>query len=356
MDARFCALCRPATPQPIRASAGHRQRLSPPTETETRVALGRVLGQREYSYVVVSTQRGNREAPDSSFADISSRTEKVHLAGFPFLWAVEEILRRAPNLKVLQVVPTMMRHVPESSRHLATLKAHGVKIVTGYDRPEVAWATNNECRDPRYRRLRQMLLRPENRAQLDELCELGFEMAHYARRYFCLDNEEYVPYRILSAERGIHVRQDHAVSAYINGIIHVLDPTYQVNIRSASFARSLVKRADQARELRKNGAEMQALLERLGVSAWPQGLPLARADIYERVLKAWRADGLGALEDRERFVIVCRFGLDGHSVRTLLELGNAMSQTRHPDHALSRERVRQIEAEALFRLGIDEFS
>jgi RNA polymerase nonessential primary-like sigma factor len=75
---------------------------------------------------------------------------------------------------------------------------------------------------------------------------------------------------------------------------------------------------------------------------------LSPADAAEGVLRrsemmAW----LKELPEKERTVILARFGLDGEESRTLEEIGRAMG--------LTRERVRQIETAALVRLrGIIE--
>lgn len=68
--------------------------------------------------------------------------------------------------------------------------------------------------------------------------------------------------------------------------------------------------------------------------------PLAEAD---RVVVAESlARLLGRLGDRERLVLVGRFGLDGEPPRSLGAIGDALG--------ITRERVRQLEARALIRL------
>jgi RNA polymerase nonessential primary-like sigma factor len=51
---------------------------------------------------------------------------------------------------------------------------------------------------------------------------------------------------------------------------------------------------------------------------------------------------LGQLNDKQREVVECRFGLRGRDVSTLEEVGSSLGVTR--------ERVRQIQLEALKRL------
>ena len=55
---------------------------------------------------------------------------------------------------------------------------------------------------------------------------------------------------------------------------------------------------------------------------------------------------LGILSNRERFIIINRFGLGGRKTKTLEELGNILG--------FSKERIRQIEAEGLKKLRKSE--
>jgi len=59
-------------------------------------------------------------------------------------------------------------------------------------------------------------------------------------------------------------------------------------------------------------------------------------------LKAQIGDALDKLSDRERRIIVLRYGLDDGRFRTLEEVGR--------DFGITRERIRQIEAKALRKL------
>jgi RNA polymerase primary sigma factor len=55
------------------------------------------------------------------------------------------------------------------------------------------------------------------------------------------------------------------------------------------------------------------------------------------------ARALAALSDRERMVLILRYGLDNSEPKTLEEIGRRLD--------LTRERVRQIEGQALKRLS-----
>jgi len=62
----------------------------------------------------------------------------------------------------------------------------------------------------------------------------------------------------------------------------------------------------------------------------------------QQLLRAQIVDALDKLTERERKIIVLRYGLDDGRFRTLEEVGR--------DFGITRERIRQIEAKALRKL------
>ncbi len=72
-------------------------------------------------------------------------------------------------------------------------------------------------------------------------------------------------------------------------------------------------------------------------------IPSADAIMVRGALRTQVRQALHELDDKERKVILLRFGLTGEEPRTLKEIGEMMN--------LSRERIRQIEAQALRKLN-----
>lgn len=72
-------------------------------------------------------------------------------------------------------------------------------------------------------------------------------------------------------------------------------------------------------------------------------VPLPEDEVEVSLRSQALAQALSALPDRERRVLVLRYGLDDAEPRTLEEIGRRLG--------LTRERVRQIELETLRRLA-----
>ncbi|MBP7147999.1 MAG: RNA polymerase sigma factor RpoD/SigA [Acidobacteria bacterium] len=72
-------------------------------------------------------------------------------------------------------------------------------------------------------------------------------------------------------------------------------------------------------------------------------IPSADAVLVRGALRSQVRAALGELDEKERRVILLRYGLTGEEPKTLKEIGDVMS--------LSRERIRQIEAQALKKLN-----
>jgi RNA polymerase primary sigma factor len=72
-------------------------------------------------------------------------------------------------------------------------------------------------------------------------------------------------------------------------------------------------------------------------------IPAADAVLVRDALRHQVRQSLSELDDKERRVLLLRFGLTGEEPKTLKEIGEVMN--------LSRERIRQIEAQALKKLN-----
>ena len=103
-----------------------------------------------------------------------------------------------------------------------------------------------------------------------------------------------------------------------------------------NFAKTIPREA-QARRAAMTGAQ-----EIIDATAHEPSTSPARRELRE-VLHSLVASMLLELSEREREVVIARFGLEGGAAETLEQIGRRLRVTR--------ERVRQIEARALRKLA-----
>lgn len=84
-----------------------------------------------------------------------------------------------------------------------------------------------------------------------------------------------------------------------------------------------------------DGFELSDLIE-------DENAPDPLAGLHEELQRRNLKRVLALLSDKQREIIAARFGLDGHSERTLEELGAT--------HGVSRERIRKIQVWALTKM------
>lgn len=368
MRPEFCARCRPQDPQksqpgssePSRAKAGtldqqyrellaERRRAQVVVRKDARAAL-------ETGYVRICTQGGGRR--HHSFNDLDVRTRVVHINGYPFLWAIELILERAPNVSRIEVIPSMLAKLQamQSSRALALCRERAVELVAGHDRPDTAWE-GKENRSPTYDKQRAFLvgLAGTQKARWEELLAMEFEAAQLTARYFCLRGEEYRSQRILGEDYGIAQSMDHMVSMRITAILYYLDPSFKISARSKQFAGMMERRAARLRPFLTDARLREKLATQLGIPALPSGLPLSRLEVYDALLQArqdGRLDRLAKDHENAHCALALRFGLDkldAPAYLTLEAVGQLMGEG-----GVTRERIRQLEERALELLGIQE--
>jgi len=351
MSPQWCALCNPR-PQPKiekRTPRPSRERTSFGSAALTSPKL--LIGE----YVLVKTHGGQKK----TFDLISERTTTVHIDGHPYLWAIQRILEKAPNLKRIQTIPAMLRQVGEHHRRLC--QERGVELVSGYHRPDLKWEEGRIV-SPHYRAQKRFFqaLSEEQKQLLSELLMMGFEFAHITVRYFCLKDEPFLPQAEIAAEYGYSFKDQSTISEGINSVMRYLDPTFEAN--PSSVRRALVMKGKVERLRERYGALLQAELvvaqvnQRLAEltgrqdAKMPVGLPLIRFETLEALIRASLDGSLARLKEKseKRYqAVTLRFGFFDGTYRTLETVGKMMG-------GLTRERVRQLEEEALQFLNISE--
>jgi RNA polymerase primary sigma factor len=123
----------------------------------------------------------------------------------------------------------------------------------------------------------------------------------------------------------------------------------------AELARAAGLRVGQVQEVRESArvvASLEAPVGEEGAATLGELVPSGTPEPVEEIMLSLRADALrdaleravGMLPERDREILRLRYGIDGGEPMTLEEIGRRFG--------LTRERIRQIEVEALKRLAV----
>ena len=342
-----CSACTP--PKAKRPNPRHRD-----SQTLHGTLAVDTEGAQHHKYIVVQTQKSREH---SSFTNINETTTRVHIAGHPFLWALEKILDQGLNLQFIRILPSKQGQV--GPLHKKLCQNREVQLITGYHRPESTWNTNG-ARSLVYQTQRTFLLnlQGKQKALFEELLTFEFKIASITSRYFCLQGEEYLSQRNLCVEYGYKETTHHSISQRINALFYYLDPEFDPGNGAKEMAEAVKARLPRLRARFHSDVMQKKLVKQFRLkhnAALASNIPPIRLETFGELLKA-RADGrfdaLQAKNPKNGEVLTLRFGLDTTSTgvgvyRTLKEIGEIMGVTR--------ERIRQRERDALEFLGITSF-
>ncbi len=304
-----------------------------------------------HGIVVVHTSGGSARA-DISMREINSRTRTVHINGTPFLWAINEILRRGQNIKVIQMIPSMLPKCRQGHINLCT--ARGVDVRGGHIRPDLVWEDGRAV-SRHYDAQRRFMagLSGPQKVLFDELLAFGFDAAAMAKRYYRLDESDGITQAKLAAEFGLNEADNARVSGSVLAVLYYLDSTTRVGDVSERRARAMRKTVERLRPFVASIEHRATFVAELGLTTLAAEFPMARAETLRMILatvRDGRIDALRLEDPRGVEAITLRFGLDELErgvYRKLVDVGTMMG-------GISRERVRQLEERALATIGIVE--
>lgn len=343
-DPRWCAICNGSLLRK-KAEAAKKRKPKHTKQAQSVRSSGAVKKSpviRNGEVIVITKQRDHR-----SWNDVTKDTVLVHFSGIPLLWAVEKVLEKAPNLKVLQIIPSSVRWINDPHREL--LRERGVELRLGHWRPENAWKKLRVPPNFPQRQAFLMELEGEQKELFEELLLLGFPEAEMASQYYCLDGEELVTQEDIGSQYGYEkATAVNQANRHINGVLRYLDPTFETSRDAMAKAEAIKNRVAKFRVLAADQAvrveELKKL--RLSESDLPKELPWARLEIFAAVRELYKSKQLARkLRDKRKAdVLIRRFGLESGVCETLLTIGNS--------YGVTRERVRQVESQALSKLGL----
>jgi len=292
-------------------------------------------------FCIVRTVGRENRFHHPSFHKIHRRTTCVHINGYPFLWAIKEILNRAPLLKVIEVLPKMMRMVRPSYHALCWQK--GVLIVPRYHKICHRWKLG-ENRSSQYKenRLFFLFLEGEQKTLFDELLDLGIKSALIARDYYCLSGGEFTSQYEVAIKYGY--RQGRYVSVLLNSLRYYLDPDFITSRQAVVTAESLKKEVVRLRRKRNQALaverEYSRKLQEAGLESLPKGLPRRKIDQYLLVQYAQKQGVLDMFVTRFQKaggIMRFHFGIETGKYQTLQSTAERFACSRQNiDQALAR--------------------
>lgn len=273
--------------------------------------------------------------------------EIVRFKAYPYPWMIRAILARAPKVRMIVLENKHFSRIRRSESCMQILAERSVILRAeshAYNKGELVKTQHRTHRGTKlYRAQRDFLvtLDSERQALLDELFGLGWMEVEVVRRYFCLNDEQYVPSHELAKQHGISAG---ALHVYAGTVLYYLDSAFEVSKQSIAKIPMLEKRVEQERERLQNVESQKEELLKHGLEKVPIGMPLRFIKEYALVYRAWCIDELSEMTvaESERAVLVARYGLEDNTFKTL----EAIGETR----GLTRERIRQLEAKALRKL------
>lgn len=117
----------------------------------------------EEKLVVVYGKRGH-----ASLRQLDETVTTVHVVDAVFLWLLELIAEKAPNVRVVQTAPSFYSFGPSAVQFC---KDRSIEFREGFVSPQLAWRNNRMLTSDSYRREKAFLehLSPDQTTKFEEL-------------------------------------------------------------------------------------------------------------------------------------------------------------------------------------------
>lgn len=346
----WCARCKRETPEGKAAESKKKRSVheqTTQTEHGRNHTSKRVLSQAGMVVIPPLSEQDTGGKNEQVLRRLDDRTRVVHLRGQLSLWLIKEIIRRAPKIQRIQAIPRMKRM--DKGSHSGYCREHGVELVYGHIRPELAWEEDrNISKHWEPQQLFLLGLAGEQKRLYEELKAFGFDIIEVVDRYFCLSGQSFLPQTMLAEEFGFcsHVK----MSTDINAFLKYLDPQFQTSKDATRLATGIIRKVTKLRHAVQTEGGFQEYIRSFGLERIPAGIPLGRIELYATLIAIYataRGEHFKKSHPRLHAILEARFDLSSTTptYRTLEEVGKEFDVTR--------ERIRQLENKAFEELDID---